>query len=157
MNEERYTDMKTNNSLEGKLYVCIFTIFLEFFIFIVLGYNFRLLNRFGLHSSIWEFIHYLKHKEALVSHRIAHLGGDGGITSSTLVYVLMQAKSKAKENEKQLLHLQDLYFSNFIGLKRYLTSVPSRVGKVVGLYTNTNSVDRTGANAHSVNNEYIAD
>ncbi len=91
--------------------------FLQFFNFIVLGYNLRLLHRFGLHPSIWEFIHYLKDEEALVSHRITHLGGGGGITSGTLVYVHMQSKSKATETEKQLIRLQDLYYSNFIGLK----------------------------------------
>jgi hypothetical protein len=58
--------MKTNNALEG--------------------YIFRLFSRFGLHPSIWEFIHYLKDEEALVSHRITHLGGGNGITSSTLIY-----------------------------------------------------------------------
>ncbi len=130
---------------------------LEFFILIVLGYNLRLLTRFGLHPSIWEFIHYLKHEEALVSHRITHLGGGGGITSNTLVYVLMQSKSKAKETEKQLVRLQDLYYSNFIGLKQYLTSVSLMVGKVAGQYTNANSVDQVDANAHSVNSEDIVD
>jgi CRISPR/Cas system CSM-associated protein Csm5 (group 7 of RAMP superfamily) len=130
---------------------------LQFFNFIVLGYNLRLLHRFGLHPSIWEFIHYLKDEEALVSHRITHLGGGGGITSGTLVYVHMQSKSKATETEKQLIRLQDLYYSNFIGLKQYLTSASLMVGKVAGQYTNTNSVDRADANAHSVNNEDIAD
>ncbi|CAF3409185.1 unnamed protein product [Rotaria sp. Silwood2] len=122
-------------------------------------YNFRLLNRFGLHPSIWEFIHYLKHEEALVSHRIIHLDGGGGITSSTLLYVLMQAKSKAKENEneKQLIRLQDLYYSNCIGLKQYFTSVTLMVGKVAEKCTNANSADQAGANAHSVNNEGIVD
>ncbi len=31
------------------------------------------------------------------------------------------------------------------------------VGKVAGQYTNTNSIDQADANAHSVNNEDIAD
>ncbi len=42
-----------------------------------------------------------------MSHRITDLGGGGGITSSTLVYALIQSKNKAKENEKQLIRLQD--------------------------------------------------
>ena len=77
-----------------------------------------------------------------VLHRITHLGGGGGFTSSTLVYILMQARSKAKENEKQLKHLQELYYSNFIGLKQYLVSVSFMVGKVTGKYKNPNSVDQ---------------
>ena len=104
-----FSSMKTNNSLEGKLYVNIFTIFyFKFPVFIISGYNWWLLNRFGLHPSIWEFIHYLKYEESLVSHRITHLGGGAGGTSSTLVYVLMQAKKKSKENHKQLKRLHDL-------------------------------------------------
>ena len=48
-----FSSMKTNNSLEGKLYVNIFAIFyLKFPVFIISGYNCRLLNRFGLHPSI---------------------------------------------------------------------------------------------------------
>lgn len=71
--------MKTNNSLEG--------------------YNFRLFTRFGLHPSIWKFIHYLKDEERLVSHRITHLGGGSGISSSTLAFSLLQSK-KNQKNKK---------------------------------------------------------
>jgi len=151
------TDMKTNNSLEGKHYICIFYNFWNLFIFIVLGYNFRLLHRFGLHPSIWEFLHYLKYEEALVSHRITNLGGGGGTTSGTLIYTHMQSKSKAKEKEKQLTRLQDLYYSNFIGLKQYLTSVSLMVGKMPGQNTNADIVDEADAKTHSVNNEDIVD
>jgi hypothetical protein len=133
------------------------TIFWKSFIFIVLGYNFRLLNRFGLHPSIWEFLHYLKYEEALVSHRITHLGGGDGTTSSTLIYTHMQSKSKAKENEKHLIRLQELYYSNFIGLKQYLTSVSLMVGRIPGQTTNADSVDQADANTHSFNNEDIVD
>jgi hypothetical protein len=102
--------MKTNNALEG--------------------YNFRLFSRFGLHPSIWEFIHYLKDEEAQVSHRITHLGGGSGITSSTLIYSLMQSKRKAKKNAKHLLHLEELFDSGIIGVKEYLKSASSMVGKM---------------------------
>ncbi|CAF0810125.1 unnamed protein product [Didymodactylos carnosus] len=126
-------DMKTNNSLEG--------------------YNFRLLTRFGLHPSIWEFMHFLKDEEALVSHRITHLGGGSGITSSTLVYSSIQSRRKADKKQKHLLHLEDLFASKSIGLKEYLKSASFMVGKVVGQNTNTNNVDQASADVHSVEDE----
>ena len=153
-----FSSMKTNNSLEGKLYVNIFTIFyLKFPVFICSGYNCRLLNRFGLHPSIWEFIHYLKYEESLVSHRIKHLGGGAGGTSSTLVYVLMQAKKKSKEKQKQLKCLHDLYYLNSIGLKQYLVSASLMVGKVVGQYKNANSTSQVASTANAISNNDIDD
>jgi hypothetical protein len=136
--------------------VIYFVYFFEI-IFIVSGYNFRLLNRFGLHPSVWEFLHYLKYEEALVSHRLTHLGGGDGITSSTLVYTHIQSKSKAKEHEKQLIRLQDLYYSNFIGLKQYLTSVSLMVGRTPGQNTNEHGVDQADANTDLFDNDDIVD
>ncbi|CAF4471508.1 unnamed protein product, partial [Rotaria sp. Silwood2] len=108
-------DMKTNNSLEG--------------------YNFRLLMRFGLHPSIWEFLHFLKDEEALVSHLITHLVGGSGITSSTLVYSIMQFISKS------------------IGLKEYLKSASLMVGKIVGQSTNEKTYDQATANEYLLEDE----
>jgi hypothetical protein len=96
------------------------------------GYNFRLFTRFGLHPSIWEFIHYLKDEETLVSHRITHLGGGSGITSSTLIYSTMQSKRKAKKNQRHLSNLEELFDSGLIGIKEYLTSAFFLVGQMSG-------------------------
>ncbi|CAF1373196.1 unnamed protein product [Adineta steineri] len=85
-------DMKTNNSLEG--------------------YNFRLLTRFGLHPFIWEFLHFLKDEEALVSHRITQL---------------KEGQTKIK---KHLLNLEHLFTSESIDLKEYLKSTSFMVGKI---------------------------
>ncbi len=72
----------------------------------------------------------LKDEEALVSHRITHLCGGSGIASSTLIYSLMRSKRKAKPNKKHLLHLEDLFDSGIIGVKEYLKSASSMVGKM---------------------------
>jgi hypothetical protein len=66
----------------------------------------------------------------LVSHRITHLGGGSGITSSTLVFSLLQSKKKAKGRKKQLLHLEDLFDSGIIGVIEYLKTASSMVGKM---------------------------
>ncbi len=105
------------------MYIHIYTFFFE-------GYNFRLFSRFGLHPSIWEFLHYLKEEEALISHRITHLGGGGGITSSSLIYSLIQSKRKAKQSKKHLLHLEEVFDSGIIGIKEYLKSASVMVGKM---------------------------
>lgn len=62
-------------------------------------------------------MHYLKDEEALISHRITHLGRCNGITSSTLICSLMQSKAKAKQNKKHLLNLEELFDSGIIGIK----------------------------------------
>ncbi|CAF3418260.1 unnamed protein product [Rotaria socialis] len=126
-------DMKTNNSLEG--------------------YNFRLLTRFGLHPSIWEFMHFLKDEEALVSHRITHLGGGGGTTSSTLVYSSVQSRRKVNKHRKHLLNLEDLFVSKSIGLKEYLKSASLIVGKAVAQNTNINTIDQATVDVCLVEDE----
>lgn len=152
------SSMKTNNSLEGTLYCNVIAIFyLKFPMFIISGYNYRLLNRFGVHPSIWQFIHYLKNEESIVSHRITHLGGGAGAASSTLVYVHMQGKQKTKETQKQLKRLHDLYYSNSIGLKQYLVSASLMVGKVVGQDKNANNTSEAISTANSISNDDIDD
>ena len=77
------------------------------FISLFLGYSCRLFTRFGLHPSIWEFIHFLKNEEAIASHRITHLGGGSGITSSSLVYSAMQSRRNAEKQNKHLSNLEN--------------------------------------------------
>ncbi len=122
------------------VFLCTFPLF---FISVSLGYNFQLLTRFGLHPSIWEFMHFLKDEEALVSHRITHLGGGSGITSSTLVYSTMQSRRKADKKKKHLLNLADFFVSKSIGLKEYLKSASLMIGKVVR--QNANNLDQATA------------
>ena len=116
-----------------------------------LGYNFRLLSRFGLHPSIWEFLHFLKDEEALVSHRITHLGGGSGLTASTMVYSGMQSKRVAITKQKHLLHLENLFNSKSIGLKEYLKSASSMGGKAVG--ENTTNLNQAYEHEQLVENE----
>lgn len=56
------------------------------------SYNYRLSSRFGLHPSVWEFIHYLMHEETLVLHRITCLGVGSDSTTTILVYLLRQSR-----------------------------------------------------------------
>jgi hypothetical protein len=98
-------------------------------------------------------MHFLKDEEALVSHRITHLGGGSGITASTMVYSTMQSKRMAVKNQKHLLHLEDLFNSKSIGLKEYLKSASSMVGKAIGVNTNTNNPDQVPTDVHIVENE----
>ncbi|CAF1334403.1 unnamed protein product [Rotaria magnacalcarata] len=126
-------DMKTNNSLEG--------------------YNYRLFTRFGLHPSIWEFIHFLKNEEAIASHRITHLGGGSGITSSSLVYSAMQSRRNAEKQNKHLSNLENLFFSKAIGLKEYLKSASLLIGKIVGEKPNGFSADQSSDHAGGVETE----
>ena len=90
-----------------------------------------------------EVFSFLKDEEALVSHRLTHLGGGNGITSSTLTYSIMQSRRRANKNKKHLLNLKDLLTSKSIGLKEYLKLASSMVGKVVGQSINVQNVDRT--------------
>jgi hypothetical protein len=72
----------------------------------------------------------LKDEEALISHRITHLGGGGRITSSTLIYSLIQSKRKAKQSKKHLLHLEEPFDSGIIDIKKYLKSAYVMVRKM---------------------------
>ncbi|CAF5011388.1 unnamed protein product, partial [Rotaria sp. Silwood1] len=85
-------------------------------------------------------------EEALVSHRITHLGGGSGIRSSTLVYSIMQSRRRADKNKKHLLNLEDLFISKSIGLKEYLKSASLMIGKIVGQSTNEKTNDQATAN-----------
>lgn len=125
-------DLKTNNSLEGEHIHCITWYLSILFEFYFLGYNHRLFTRFGLHPSIWEFIHFLKNEEATASHRITHLGSGGGVTSGSLVYSGMQSRRKAETQNKHLSNLENLFFSIAISLKEYLKSASLLIGKMVG-------------------------
>jgi CRISPR/Cas system CSM-associated protein Csm5 (group 7 of RAMP superfamily) len=91
-------------------------------------------------------MHFLKDEEALVSHRITHLGGGMGTTSSTLVYSLMQSRRRADKSRKHLLNLEDLFNSNSINLKEYLKSASVMVGKVVGHNKETSNDDQADTN-----------
>lgn len=128
-------------------------LFVSFNDFPFLGYNFRLLSRFGLHPSIWEFLHFLKDEEAIVSHRITHLVGGSGITSSTLIYSLMQSKRRADKNKNHLLNLEHLFASKSIGLPQYLKSASFLVGRVVGHNSNSNDNNQANADVHLVEDE----
>jgi CRISPR/Cas system CSM-associated protein Csm5 (group 7 of RAMP superfamily) len=98
-------------------------------------------------------MHFSKDEEALVSHRITHLGGGSGITASTMVYSTMQSKRTAVKNQKHLLHLEDLFISKSIGLKEYLKSTSAMVGKLVGQNTNTNNSDPVHTDVHLAEDE----
>ena len=112
-----------------------------------------MLTRFGLHPSIWEFFHFLKDEEALVSHRLTHLGGGDGITASTLIYSIMQSRRRADKSKKHLLNLEDLFTSKSIGLKEYLKSASRMVGKIVGQSINVKNVDRTTTDGYLLEDE----
>ncbi len=122
----------------------------SFSFFVSLGYNFRLFTRFGLHPSVWEFLHFLKEEETTVSHRITHLGGGSGITSSSLIYSNMQSKRRADNNKNHLLNLEYLFNSKSIGLTEYLKSASLMVGKIVGQNTNLKDADRTASNGYLI-------
>ena len=61
---------------------------------------------------------------------ITHLGGGSGVTSSTLIYSRMQSKTKAKQNKKYLLHLEELFDSGIIDMKECLKSTSHMIGKM---------------------------
>lgn len=86
-----------------------------------------------------------------MSHRITHLGGGSGVTASTMVYSSLQSKRSAVTNQKHLLHLENLFNSKSIGLKEYLKSASSMVGKAVG--ENTNNLNQAHAYEQLVENE----
>jgi hypothetical protein len=92
----------------------------------------------------------LKEEETTVSHRITHLGGGSGITSSSLIYSNMQSKRRADNNKNHLLNLEYLFNSKSIGLTEYLKSASLMVGKIVGQNTNLKDADRTASNGYLI-------
>ena len=95
----------------------------------------------------------MKDEEALISHRVTHLGGGSGITSSTIIYSNKQCRRKAEKNKKHLMKLEYLFESRSINLKEYLKLASSLVGKMIGEHTNTDNVDQTAEDENLVMNE----
>ena len=116
--------LRCNNAVEGmdilkKLHIR------DFDIRLVLAYNNRLQYRFGLHPSVWSFIHFLRNEESLVMMRTEQIKS-GNSRDKSLGSSIGHERARIKT--KQLKNLARLYTINTIGLKQYVNSLSCFVG-----------------------------